>query len=204
VLRTLLVALIAAALIGCSDEPAAIAGEGSFPEVDGARDEAPAAYEPAARRIDWTREVELVPVTWDQWNREREAFVGNIVVVDYWATWCAPCRERFPRMVEMSREYGPRGVVFVSLSLDDRDDPLTTPDVTEFLRAHDSRMPNYLMDEIIPDAFDRLDLLGIPAVDVFDAAGARRYRLTGDDPRNQFTDDDVERAVLELLTEQSS
>jgi thiol-disulfide isomerase/thioredoxin len=202
VLRTLLVALIAAALAGCSDEPAATAGEA--PSRDGARDGSSTEYEPAARRIDWTAEVELVPVTWDQWTREREAFEGNIVVVDYWATWCAPCRERFPRMVEMSRDYGPRGVVFVSLSLDDRDDPLTTPDVTEFLRGQDSRMPNYLMDEIIPDAFDRLDLLGIPAVDVFDAAGTRRYRLTGDDPRNQFTDDDVEDAVLELLAEKSS
>jgi thiol-disulfide isomerase/thioredoxin len=200
--RTLLVVMIAAVLAGCSGEPET-PGEEPTAAVEQAGEARVAKYDPAARRIDWTSEVQLVPVTWNQWLSEREALEGNIVVVDYWATWCAPCRERFPAMVAMSREFSSDGVVFVSLSLDDRDDPLTTPDVTDFLRAQDSRMPNYLMDEIIPDAFDQLDLLGIPAVDVFDASGTLRYRLTGDDPRNQFTEDDVEQAVVSLIGERS-
>lgn len=144
-------------------------------------------------------EITLEPVSFDEWQTTLESMKGEIVVVDLWATWCVPCIERFPKMVEMSRAYEEQGVKFVSLSLDDRDDEDTIPQVTEFLREQDATMPNYLMDEIIPDAFEKLDLLGIPAVFVYDVDGALRYRLTGDNPNDQFTEEDVEDAVRELL-----
>jgi thiol:disulfide interchange protein len=62
-------------------------------------------------------------------------------------------------------------------------------------------MSNYLMDEVIPDAFEKLDLLGVPAVYIYDSSGERRYKLTGDDPNNQFTEEDVEQAVEALVRE---
>jgi len=150
-------------------------------------------------------EVTPEPVTFEAWKGELESMKGSIVVIDLWATWCAPCIERFPKMVEMNDAYAGRGVRFVALSLDDRDDRNTMPKVTRFLTSSDaSRMTNYLMDEIIPDAFEKLDLLGIPAVHVYDGAGELRYELTGDDPNNQFTDEDVERAIEELLREREA
>jgi len=45
----------------------------------------------------------------------------------------------------------------------------------------------------------KLDLLGIPAVFIYGPDGSLRYRLTGDDPNNQFTDADVDEAIEELL-----
>ncbi len=145
-------------------------------------------------------DVDLRKVTFDEWNAELASLEGSIVVVDLWATWCVPCIERFPKMVEMADTYGERGVRFVSLSLDDRDDASTVPQVTRFLeKSHATRLSNYLMDEIIPDAFEKLDLLGIPAVRIYDSDGELRYRLTGDDPNNQFTEEDVEEAIRELL-----
>lgn len=145
-------------------------------------------------------DVELKPVTFEEWQEQLVSMKGSIVVVDLWATWCIPCIERFPKMVEMSERYSDRGVRFVSLSLDDRDDENTIPQVTEFLqRNHADRMSNYLMNEIIPDAFEKLDLLGIPAVYVYDDAGELAHRLTGDDPNNQFTEADVERVVEDML-----
>lgn len=150
-------------------------------------------------------EVAPKPVTYEAWKGELESMKGSIVVIDLWATWCAPCIERFPKMVELNDEYAGRGVRFVALSLDDRDDANTMPKVTRFLTSSDaSRMTNYLMDEIIPDAFEKLDLLGIPAVHVYDGDGELRYELTGDDPNNQFTDDDVERAIEVLLREREA
>ena len=143
-------------------------------------------------------EVQLRPVTYPQWQKDLAAMRGRIVVVDLWATWCAPCVARFPHMLAMANRWQPKGVAFVSLSFDDRDEPGAFQHVLEFLTAHDARIPNYMIDEPLPDAFDKFDLNSVPAVFIYDATGKRRYRLTGDDPRHQFTDADVESAIRQL------
>jgi peroxiredoxin len=43
---------------------------------------------------------------------------GEVVVLNVWATWCAPCRDEIPGFVELQREYRDRGVQFVGLSVD--------------------------------------------------------------------------------------
>ncbi|MFN2443102.1 MAG: TlpA family protein disulfide reductase [Thermoanaerobaculia bacterium] len=153
---------------------------------------------------DWEAEPQLVTVTHDQWRRELEAMHGRVVVVDNWATWCKPCIERFPAMLELEKKWGPHGVMFVTLSLDDRDDPDSIEQVRGFLLEQDARIPNYLMDEIIPDAFDQLGLLGIPAVFIYDESGTMAHRLTGDDPNRQFTEADVDEAIHALVGGQST
>jgi thiol-disulfide isomerase/thioredoxin len=149
-----------------------------------------------------TVEVSLTPVTFEQWQQELAALEGRIVVVDMWATWCVPCVERFPRMVELYHEYSSRGVTFVSICLDDREDAEAVAYAREFLSKQKAVFANYLMDEIVTEGFVKLDLLGIPAVYVYAPDGERRYQLTADDPYNQFTDDDVENAIEELLAAQ--
>ena len=124
---------------------------------------------------------------------------GRLVVVDMWATWCPPCIERFPHMVKLHERYAPEGVDFVSLCLDDREDEQAVERARQFLEEQQATFSNYLMDENIIDAFEKLDVLGIPAVFVHDRAGALRYRLTGDDPNDQFTEEDVEKAIAALL-----
>jgi len=141
--------------------------------------------------------VKLTPVTYDQWTHELQSMHGRIVVVDYWATWCAPCVARFPHMVAMAKR-APDNVTYVTMSLDDRDEPGAAARVLQFLKKNDASMPNFLMNEVNPDAFEKLNLNGVPAVVIYDASGKQRYRLTGDDPNHQFTDADVERAVKAL------
>jgi thiol-disulfide isomerase/thioredoxin len=46
---------------------------------------------------------------------------GKFVVLNFWATWCVPCRAEMPLLVEAEKEYAPRGVLFVAASLDDRE-----------------------------------------------------------------------------------
>ncbi len=44
---------------------------------------------------------------------------GRVLVVNFWATWCAPCREEMPEFVKAQREYGGRGLQFVGIATDD-------------------------------------------------------------------------------------
>jgi hypothetical protein len=58
-----------------------------------------------------------------------------------------------------------------------------------------------MMNENLLEAFERLDLLGIPTVLVYGSDGREHFRLTGDNPNNQFTDQDVESAIKSLLAQ---
>lgn len=50
---------------------------------------------------------------------DAEALKGYIIIVDFWATWCGPCMAEADHMVKLSKEYGPKGVQIVGVSLDD-------------------------------------------------------------------------------------
>src|SRR5690606_25942426 len=115
-----------------------------------------------------------------------------------WAMWCTSCIKRFPKMVDMHDEYAPKGVQIVALNLDNRDDPATVQHAQGFLREINASFDNYHMNENLIDAFDHFNLIGIPAVIIYDGEGRERFRLTGDNPNNQFTDADIEAAINEL------
>jgi len=48
-----------------------------------------------------------------------EEFKGKVVVVDFWATWCPPCREEIPGYIQLVKKYGKDGLVIVGVSVDE-------------------------------------------------------------------------------------
>jgi len=46
---------------------------------------------------------------------------GKVLVVNFWATWCEPCRKEMPEFVRAQRELGPKGLQFVGIAVDQRD-----------------------------------------------------------------------------------
>ena len=47
-----------------------------------------------------------------------ESWRGRVLVLNFWATWCAPCREEIPEFVRMQERYGPQGLQFVGIAID--------------------------------------------------------------------------------------
>ena len=50
--------------------------------------------------------------------RQLDEWRGRVLVCNFWATWCAPCREEIPLLLEMRRKYGPGGVEIVGIAID--------------------------------------------------------------------------------------
>jgi len=59
-----------------------------------------------------------------------DALRGKVVYVDFWASWCGPCRKSFPWMAEMQKKYGPSGFTVVAVNVDKK-----RPDAERFLQA---------------------------------------------------------------------
>src|SRR5678815_872606 len=71
------------------------------------------------------------------------------LLVNFWATFCDPCRDEFPDLVKIDKEYRPQSLEFVTVSLDDVSELKTG--VPKFLDAMKATMPAYLLDAIDPE-----------------------------------------------------
>src|SRR6185295_14726085 len=103
------------------------------------------------------------------------------LLVNFWATWCDPCRDEFPDLVKIDAEYRPKGLDFIAISLDDLKDINT--EVPKFLSSMKSQMPVYLLNVPDPEvpikAVDAQWSGGLPATFLYDAKGNLAYRHFG-------------------------
>jgi thiol-disulfide isomerase/thioredoxin len=145
-------------------------------------------------------EVTLTPVKYDALLSKIAANKkAKLTIVDAWATWCVPCKENFPHVVEMHKKYADKGLVVVSLSLDEADKPKKIAEATAFLKSKGATFSNYVLEESTDAAFEKLNITAIPAVFLFGPDGKEVKRFTLDDTSKSFSYDDVEKAVRELL-----
>src|SRR5208283_3016625 len=55
---------------------------------------------------------------------ELSSYHGKVVLLNFWATWCTPCRAEIPNFVQWQDSYGPQGFQIVGISMDDGPDPV--------------------------------------------------------------------------------
>jgi thiol-disulfide isomerase/thioredoxin len=107
---------------------------------------------------------------------------GKIVVLNFWATWCAPCREEMPEFVRLQTELDGQGVQFVGVAIDESEA------VQEFLRETPVNYPIWLGDERAAawaeSLGNRLNVLPFSAV--FDRGGQLVDAHTGPFSREQL------------------
>jgi thiol-disulfide isomerase/thioredoxin len=103
------------------------------------------------------------------------------LLVNYWATWCDPCREEFPDLVKIDKQYRPKDLDFIAISLDDLADLKTT--VPKFLREMRAQMPNYLLNVSDPEpAIKSVDAAwdgALPATFLYNQQGELVYKHFG-------------------------
>jgi cytochrome c biogenesis protein CcmG/thiol:disulfide interchange protein DsbE len=97
---------------------------------------------------------------------------GKVVVVNFWATWCTPCRDEQPELVRLSNDYRDRGVEFLGVA--ERDD---TAKARAWVKEFDVPYPS-IVDESGAWA-DDFGFFGLPDTYVIDGAGTIRWAVYG-------------------------
>ena len=114
-------------------------------------------------------------------------YEGKIVLVNFWATWCGPCRYEIPALVEMSAEYDPEQVAIIGISIDQGPAERVLPLIGEFVErlainypvVHDGQ------HELLRAFYKKsLRRMGVPLTFIFDREG-RVYKMHLGVPRDR-------------------
>jgi thiol-disulfide isomerase/thioredoxin len=121
---------------------------------------------------------------------------GKPLLVNFWATWCEPCRYEYPMIVDLASHYAPRGLVVVGVSLDDDSDMNL---VRHFLTRNEPDFPNFRQKPgIDTDAFLQGVNPGwngaIPSTVFYGRDGQIVEQFIGTRPRAEF-----DQAIREIL-----
>jgi thiol-disulfide isomerase/thioredoxin len=99
---------------------------------------------------------------------------GKVVLIDFWATWCKPCKQEMPGYQRLAELYGSRGFAVVGFKFDamaDTEDPLL------FARKIGVRYPLAVAPENLRQKFGGIE--GLPTTMLFDRQGILRYKVIG-------------------------
>lgn len=105
-------------------------------------------------------------------------FRGKVVVLDFWATWCPPCKREIPDFIDLQKEYGSRGVQIIGIALDQPEK------VEAFARQNGMNYPILLGSDDIALKYGGIS--GIPTTFIIDKSGRIVNKFEGFRPRQVF------------------
>jgi cytochrome c biogenesis protein CcmG/thiol:disulfide interchange protein DsbE len=126
---------------------------------------------------------------------------GKVVLLDFWATWCPPCREAIPHLIELNAKHKNAGLAVVGVTVYNTSEAITQQqeDFTQF--ALQKRMDYLLMTLDNKEANQTLGAYGVrgfPQVVLIDRKGIVRHVIVGGGPR---ASSDIDTGVEKLLAE---
>ncbi len=129
-----------------------------------------------------------------------DKYHGKALLVNFWATWCEPCRDEFPMLNELAKQYAPKGLHVVGISLDDDGEMVL---VRRFLARYHPVFPNYRKKAGKSEAFVQAVHAGwtgaIPASFFYAPDGRQIGHFVGAGDRATF-----EAAIRTLLSSSSA
>jgi len=137
----------------------------------------------------------LLPLDETRFNRIVDENKGKVVLFDFWATWCDPCRAELPELVKLERKLRARGLVLVTVSADE---PEQESAALKFLEDNAVPLPAYIKhvnnDEAFINSIDRQWSGALPAVFIYDRDSRRSASFFGETEVS-----DIEKAVEKAL-----
>ncbi len=109
----------------------------------------------------------------DNQGVDLSALRGRVVLLNFWATWCAPCQVEMPRFIEWQSKYEADGLSIIGVSMDDDSGP-----VKSFVQKRGLNYPVVLGDEKLGLAYG--GVLGLPVTYLIDRRGIVRARYEGE------------------------
>jgi thiol-disulfide isomerase/thioredoxin len=120
-----------------------------------------------------------------------DAYRGRVVYLDFWASWCTPCRQSFPWMQAMQDAYAPQGLTIIAVNLD-----VNRADAERFLRQFD---PQFTVSyDARGEVAGRYRIAGMPTSVIIDRHGVTRFTHVGFRPVDRSA---YENQLRELLAE---
>jgi thiol-disulfide isomerase/thioredoxin len=136
----------------------------------------------------------LTPVSQDAYPKLIAGHKGRVVLVNFWATYCVPCRTEIPEMVKLADRLRARGLDFVSISADE---PEQEPQALKFIVAAKVPGPLYIKSTRPDDDADNDRFAAaihpkwngeLPASFVYDRTGKKVGAFTGEVPLKNIED----------------
>lgn len=193
----LLALTVAWAFLGCAERNPIGCRDDKSPAPAGA------ASEKSSPATDAGDAVELSPVDRAEYDAEIAKLHGQVVLVDFWATWCGPCLEQLPHTTALADQRRGDGLAVVTMAMDDPDDAarLARMLAARGAAATTNFVSSYGGGSKGMEAFE-IEGGAVPQYKLYDRKGALRQTFALDpSAKVQFTSDDVASAVAELLAE---